>query len=470
MTTPEERAAQREAALQEQMEGQRRLAEPGDYVWDKAQEQYWDLRDGTLHREKAVDGSIPLDLWRVQINEDTGAERLINPSKDIMRIEFNQTVEGATWFPGHPQIIHDMFVDQDGARPAVGRRIYNQYKRPPEIPAGPADAELWLKHVRDLWPEECEYFFDYCAHMIQRPEEKCNTAVVLSGAQGIGKDAALNPVKAAMGPWNIKNIDPDELFSSYKPWLQAVMLVIDEVRPSKDEFHASSLYNILKPMIATPPDTLPLNNKYMALRYVINVMRIFITTNDWMAMYIPPEDRRLYIMHSQQPQKWRDDQYFTNLFGWFAAGGEEEVARWLMKRDISAFNPKAQSTKTAGWEAITNTWGEPEDAIDAALNALDRPDVLFGLELAEGVFDGREEIEHSLKSPRKIGFRMQKAGYISLACPDASRWRFGGKGKRRIQARLVFARQGMSKEDAVAAVRERGAMLADGHNFAKEEE
>ena len=470
MTTPEERAAAREAALQEQMQDQRRLAEPGDYVWDKAQEQYWDLRDGTLHREKAVDGSIPLDLWRVMVNEETGNERLIPPSRDIMRIEFDQTVEGATWYPGHPQIIRNMFIDQDGAYPAVGRRIYNQYKQPPVIPDGPADAELWLEHVKMLWPEEHEYFFDYCAHMIQHPEEKCNTAVVLSGAQGIGKDAALNPVKAAMGSWNVKNIDPDELFSTYKPWLQTVMLVVDEVRPSKDEFHASSMYNILKPMIATPPDTLPLNNKYMMLRYVINVMRIFITTNDWMAMYIPSEDRRMYIMHSQQPQHWRDDQYFTNLFGWFAAGGEEEVARWLMNRNISNFNPKAQSVKTAGWEAIANTWGEPEDAVDAALNALGRPEVLFGLELADAVFDGKEDIERALKSPRKIGFRMQKAGYIALSCPDASRWTFGGKGKRRIQARLVFAKQDMNKEEAVAAVRERGKALSEGKTFVEESE
>lgn len=465
--TPEQRAAAREAELNEKMVDQRRLADPKDYVWDKAQEQFWDLRDGTLHHEKAVDASIPLELWRAKINEETGKETLIPPSKDIMRIEFDQTVEAATWFPGHGQIIKDMFIDADGARVAKGRRIYNQYVPPPEVGEGSSDATLWVNHVRALWPDEAEYFFDYCAHMVQRPQEKCNTAVVLSGTQGIGKDAALKPVKTAMGARNVKNIDPDELFSPYKPWLQTVMLVIDEVRPSKDEFHASSMYNILKPMIATPPDSLPLNNKYMALRYVINVMRIFITTNDWMAMYIPPEDRRLFIMHSQQPQNWRDKQYFIDLFAWFAAGGEEEVVRWLKKRDISAFNPKAQSAKTEGWQAITNTWGEPEDAIDQALGNLGRPPVLFGVELPDAVFDGREDIEHALKSPRKIGFRLQKAGYIALACPAGDRWRFSGK--RRIQARLAFVQQGLKREEAVKLVKERGQALADGKSFVEVE-
>ena len=463
MSTPEERIAEREQLLQAQLATQRRLATPQDYVWDKAQEQYWDLRDGTLHHEKAVDASIPLDLWRVMVNDATGHERLINPSKDIMRIENNQTVEGSTWYPGHPQIIHDMFIDGDGARLAPGRRIYNQYTAPPDIPEGPANAQLWIDHVRALWPEDCEYFFDYCAHMLQHPEEKCNTAMVLSGAQGIGKDAALKPIKTAMGPSNVKNIDPDDLFSPYKPWLQTVMLVIDEVRPSKDEFHASSMYNILKPMIATPPDTLPLNNKYMALRYVINVMRIFITTNDWMAMYIPSEDRRMYIMHSQQPQQWQDAKYFIDLFGWFHGGGELEVARWLKQRSIATFNPKAQSTRTIGWEAIANTWSEPEDAIDQALLALQSPDVVFGLELLDAVFDGRDEIERALKSPRKIGYRMQKAGYLAIACPNTPRWRFSGV--RTIQAKLAFAKQSLSRQDAVRKLFERGRKLSEGQTF-----
>lgn len=461
----EEHISKNAAMLDEKIKSERRLAHPKDYVWDKAQEQYWDLKDGTLHNEKAVDGSIPLERWRTITNTKTNRERLVPPSKDILRIESHQTVEASTWWPGKPQIIEDVFIDKNGAVAAPGRRVYNQYLPPPVLAPGPDGAEMWVKHVKALWPEDCEYFFDYCAHMVQRPAEKCNTAIVLSGTQGIGKDAALKPVKAAMGIWNTKNIDPNELFSPYKPWLQTVMLVIDEVRPSKDEFHASSMYNILKPMIATPPDTLPLNNKYMALRYVMNVMRVFITTNDWMAMYIPPEDRRLYIMHSSQPQNWQPQSYFKELFEWFAGGGEEEVARWLMKRDISKFNCKQRSPQTAGWEAVANTWSEAEDGIDAAINALGAPEVLFGVELLEAVFDGREEIVNAMKSPRKIGFRMQKAGYLAVKCPDAERWVFSGK--KSIRSRLVFVKQGISPAEAMPLIKLRGKELANGKNFSK---
>ena len=59
----DERTAAREAALQAAVANARRLARPEDYVFDKAQEAFWDLRDGTVHSEKAVDASIPLELW-----------------------------------------------------------------------------------------------------------------------------------------------------------------------------------------------------------------------------------------------------------------------------------------------------------------------------------------------------------------------------------------------------------------------
>jgi hypothetical protein len=319
-----------------------------------------------------------------------------------------------------------------------------------------------------LWPDpkEHEFFFDYCAHMIQRPHEKCNAAIVLSGTQGIGKDAALAPVKAAAGAWNVKGIDPDELFSAYRPWLQTLMLTVDEVRPTKDEFHASSMYNILKPMIVAPPDTLPLNDKYQKLRYVINVLRIFITTNDWMAMYIPPEDRRMFIMHSTLPQRWHETEgkpdYFVRLFAWLEAGGGGNVAAWLAGRSLAHFNPKAQVEKTMGWEAVASTWGEPEDAITLALEQLQMPNVVFAAELLRVQFDGQEEISGLMKSPRKIGHRMQRSGYLAMKPPSGElRWVFRHEGIS-FTSRLVFVKQDVLKdaERALEAVREHGKMVA----------
>jgi hypothetical protein len=486
MSDIDDRTAEREAALLETLSGSRRLAVPADYIFDKSQEMFWDLRDGTLHSEKAVDASIPLESWRVEVTEGEPPaedaprgrgrprgrrERLIAPSKDILRVENDQFVEGSTWWPGRPQIIRDWFIDRDGFYPAAGRRIYNQYKAPPEIEGDAGEAWMWVEHIKKLWPDQKEhqFFFNYCAHMIQRPEEKCNAAIVLSGTQGIGKDAALWPIKAAVGSWNCKGVDPDELFSPYKPWLQTLMLTIDEVRPSKDDFHASSMYNILKPMIVAPPDTLPLNDKYQKLRYVINVLRVFITTNDWMAMFIPPEDRRMFIMHSSLPQRWHetegDPRYFERLFEWFEAGGSKAVGAWLAARDLSTFNPKAQVERTAGWEAVATSWGEPDDAIMQALDILEKPPIVFGSELLGVSFDGAEEVAAMLKSPRKISHRMQRAGYVAIKNPVGERWKFTN-GEQKIRSRYAFVKAemagGAEQVSLLKAIRERGMSLISG--------
>ncbi len=482
----EERAAAREAAIAARVTTQRRLARPEDYVWDKAQEEFWDLQDGTKHTEKAVDASIPIELWRVEVTEGDDApaegatpprgrgrprarrERLVRPSSDIMRVEMDQTVEGSTWWPGEPQLIHDIFIDGNGWRPAQGRRIYNKYLPPPELHGEAVRAEPWVLHVKKLWPDakEHNYFFDYCAHMVQAPDVKCNAAIVLSGTQGIGKDAALYPVKAAIGNWNTKGIDPDELFSPYKPWLETLMLVVDEVRPSKDEHQASSAYNILKPIIVAPPDTLPLNDKYAKLRYIINRVRVFITTNDWMSMYIPPEDRRMFMMHSNLPQRWPDLEgnptYFQDLFEWFESGGSGHVAAWLKGRDLSSFNPKAQVVRTAGWGAVAASWGEPEDCVSQALDALGKPDVVLGQDLVSPQFDHQEELAGMLKSPRKIAHRMTKAGYVQIPPQDgAKRWSFIGE-ERTVQARYAFVRMDLAADHAAAfaLVRKHGLAIA----------
>ena len=487
MTTIEERTAQREANLREIVANSRRLAQPADYVFDKAQEAFWDLRDGTQHSEKAVDASIPIELWRVEVEEGEEEapaegrrqrgrprrrrERLIPPSRDIMRVENDQFVEGSTWWPGEPQIIKDIFIDSNGWRPAQGRRIYNKYLPPPELVGSADAAEPWITHVKKLWPDptEHEFFFDFCAHMVQHPEVKCNAAIVLSGTQGIGKDAALMPVKAAVGNWNTKNIDPDELFSPYKPWLETLMLVVDEVRPTKDEHHASTAYNILKPMIVAPPDTLPLNDKYAKLRHIINRLRVFITTNDWMSMYIPPEDRRMFIMHSHLPQKWHEREnnpsYFNDLFAWFEGGGINHVAAWLTTRTLAHFDPKAQVARTAGWGAVAASWGEPEDAIAWVIDHLGSPDVVLGQELVNPQFDHHEEVANMLKSPRKISHRMNRAGYVQVPVqktPDntSDRWVFRKDGKS-MRSRYAFVKADLSsdKEHARRLVMAHGESL-----------
>ena len=161
-------------------------------------------------------------------------------------------------------------------------------------------------------------------------------------------------------------------------------------------------------------------------------------------MYIPPEDRRMFIMHSTLEKNWHEaagtPNHFIDLFAWFESGGLGHVGQWLKERDLSSFNPKAEVEKTAGWDAVAATWEEPDDGVAFAVEKLGFHDVLFGSELLNPQFDNYEEIANMLKSPRKIGHRMQKAGYALLKATGSERWTYRVNGKI-FRSRMAFVRQ-----------------------------
>lgn len=516
------------AADAKMKEENRRLCKHEDYVYDKLENNFWDIRSGSLHVKEAVDASIPIEHWSIDPTtidrgepEDDPPKRgrpkkknkLIPPSREIMRVERNLMVEGSGFWPGQPRIIEDWYLDKNGYHYKPGWRIFNHYLPPPELKGGEAEkATPWVDHVKKLWPNPVEhnFFFDYWAHMVQKTAEKCNAAIVLSGHQGIGKDAAIAPLRHVMGEWNVKGIDPDQLFEKFQPFKEAVMLTIDEVRGSKDDMRPSTMYNILKTLIATPPDTLPMNDKFERIRYVKNVLRIVITTNDKFSLFLPEDDRRMMILHSNLESNWHvaagDPEYFIRLFAWFHADGFAHIGAWLRERDISQFKPKERPPRTDGWSTISTSWGEPEDSFFRALQAIqDRewrikewnrqleceeagvafeaaippgklPDepVLLGTELLD-VIQEPEELLALMKSPRKLAHRAIQSGYEAMT-PDikgkeTKYWQFSrqdqhdpSKQPTLIRSRIALVHESVLSQDhdvIVEMIKARGKLLLD---------
>jgi hypothetical protein len=460
------RRAARVAAERARLESEprRKMYRHEDFLFDAALEAYWCVPTRTLHSGTAVDALVPLERWRLPMREGGGRPPApIKPHLDIARVEGGLVVESSTWSPGGAQILEDVVATGEGLFPLAGARAFNTYRPGPVADTSlAAEAGPWVEHVKRLWPEPVEhgFFFDYCAHMIQHPEEKCNAAIVLSGKQGVGKDAALLPLRAAVGAWNARNVGPDKLLERFNPWVECLMLTVDEVRPTKDEHRATALYDALKTLIATPPDMLPLEQKGMAMRYILNRLRVFITTNDRLAMYIPPEDRRLVLLHTRLEQNWwiaeDDPDYFVRLFGWLHGPGGAAVAGWLAARDLSAFDANGPIPRTQAWAEISQRWDAPEDALTRALDMLGEPDVLLNSELTEQLFDESEELARMMRS-RSFVHRMLQAGYRLVPLPpDQTCWRREHNGYQ-VKTNKIYIKEklNVSDKEALEAARNR---------------
>lgn len=442
--------AARQAKIEAQQDQERITYKHSDFVYDTSENCYWNVPNMIKHQAISVDAMIPMEVWRLPIvrgNSDK-EPKPIPPSVDIRRIESDQIIEGSTWWPGQPRIIKDYLATRQGTVPAPKRRLLNMYEPGPVPDKSLADqAQPWVDHVKKLYPNEIEhnYFFDYCAHMIQRPHEKANSAIVLSGSHGIGKDFMLHPVRMAVGHWNAENIDPDSLFERFNPWVKTLMLTVDEMQPSDMNHKANAVYNAMKTLIATPPNTIAMEDKRDKIVYVINVMRIFITTNERLTLFIPKEDRRIFLMHSRIEQDWhiheKDPEYFERMFEWIDAGGTEAIAGWLAARDISKFKPKGKVPKTEAWAEIAQSWEASEDdELCQALEMLDYPDAVMLADLTDQIFDGADKLAGMIKS-RAFMHRMLKEGYVSVPRePGQNDWQMQ-VNKNKIKCKNIFVKE-----------------------------
>jgi hypothetical protein len=363
-------------------------------------------------------------------------------------LDQNQSAEQMTWAPGEGDLIHDRLISDGGWIERDGATCLNLYI-PPKLTLGvAAEAAPWLDHIAKVYPDEHEHIIRWLAQRVQHPAIKINHALVLGGAQGIGKDTMLEPVKRAVGPWNFSEVSPQNMFGRFNGYIQSVILRISEARDLGD-VDRYQFYEHLKAYTAAPPDVLRVDEKFLRERSVLNCCGVIITTNHKSdGIYLPADDRRHFVAWSTRTKEDFPDNYWVGLWSWYNNGGDSHVAAYLAELDLSEFDPKAPPPKTeAFWDIIDNNRA-PEDAeLADALDALKWPDALtlahitnvvaadFGLWLADR------------KNRRSIPHRMERCGYSRVRNGDADDglWKIGNRRQ------AVYAKSNLSVRDQHAA-------------------
>jgi hypothetical protein len=218
--------------------------------------------------------------------------------------------------------------------------------RPKDLVAG--NITLWLDHARMLVPDERElnHIFDVMAFKVQNPKIKINHAILHGGDEGCGKDTLYAPfLWAVCGP-NAKNrgiMDNDSISSQWGYQLESEVLIINELK-EPDAAARRALANKLKPIIAAPPEMLPINRKGLHPYDMVNRVLVLAFSNDPVPISLASQDRRWFCVWSHAGRM--DPSVARSLWSWYNAGGFSAIASWLMLRDVSAFNPSAPPMMT----------------------------------------------------------------------------------------------------------------------------
>ena len=268
----------------------------------------------SIHTARKVEASICFDENR----QVMGAKALV----------------GVTYAAGE-----DVIVTRDGD--LFGNRWRDA--RPDVSGAAAGDIAMWMRHCKELVPEQAEldHILDVMAFKVQHPEIKVNHAILHAGDEGSGKDTFWAPFIWAVCGDHLKNrgiMDNNSVNSQWGYQLESEILIINELK-EPDAATRRQLANQLKPIIAAPPEMLPINRKGLHPYYMANRLFVLAFSNDPVPISLASQDRRWFCVWSTAPRM--DSRQAKRIWDWYRNGGFGMIARFLRDRDVSQFNPSA---------------------------------------------------------------------------------------------------------------------------------
>lgn len=263
-----------------------------------------------------------------------------------------------------------------------GHALFNLYC-PPRIPEGPYQKDQpdfyvkpFLDHVHKLLPfgNDADTIIAWCAHIIQKPYEKCRWAPILySIDQGVGKDTLINFIQGIIGKRYSSTIKPTDLLGTFNEWARSIILRISEVSDSNEKFNRRKFQEAVKAIISGDDAFITINEKYGQKYNARNIAHVIITTNNPQDILITEEDRRYDVFECALKIAMGIDEedkytaYFDQLYNWYENGGREALYSYLKHYDISKFNPnrpRKTDAKRAMIQESLETFNWIQDVLD----------------------------------------------------------------------------------------------------------
>lgn len=321
---------------------------------------------------------IHLRLTRTREERAEGKPPKTSPHQFAMGVAAIKSVSNRMYLPGQP----DFFFYR-------GLECVNLYNPAslPDVPAAysaeeRAAVETIKAHIDVLFPGD-PVLLDAFAWIVQNPGQRLNWAILMQGAQAVGKTIFHKLMAAVLGAENIKRPSLDSMQEKYSSWAKGYQIVfVEEVRIA-----ASGRYDFLnkiKPYITDELATVRLmhTDEFEA----VNTASFIMTTNFADALPLDEDDTRFYVVFSRFQTKDAADAfkranpgYFNRLYGALEHRGA--LRKWLLEHPISPdFVPYDRAPPSPHKrQMIRQTESDAASAMKEILRDKAFDPVLFGL-------------------------------------------------------------------------------------------
>lgn len=213
---------------------------------------------------------------------------------------------------------------------------YNVWRGWAVQPDPDASCDLFLAHVRDVICDgserEFQWLLSWMAHLVQHPDQKPCTAVVLRGAKGAGKDTVGHYLGALFPRHHVTMSQPEHLTGRFNAHMETAILIhLEEGYWAGN--HAAE--GVLKNLITC--QSLEIERKGIDPYKIDHFGRLLITSNaDWVVPATPGE-RRFFVL-DVSPAHAKDTAYFGAIWKEHANGGAGALLHFLQSFDLSGFD------------------------------------------------------------------------------------------------------------------------------------
>ncbi len=183
-----------------------------------------------------------------------------------------------------------------------------------------------------------EWVLKWLAYPLQRPGGKMQTALIVAGKEGAGKNLFFGAVRDIYGKHG-SFITQRELEDRFNLWLSAkLFLIANEVVTRQEMGHH---VGFLKHLITEPE--IWINRKMKDARCEQNHVNLVFLSNELQPLQLGPDDRRYMVLRT--PAK-REKAFYKAVVDEIRTGGAAAFHQYLLEVDLDGFDEATEPIET----------------------------------------------------------------------------------------------------------------------------
>lgn len=211
--------------------------------------------------------------------------------------------------------------------------------------------ERYLEHIHEQICERSETVYQYViawmARVIQSPASQSETALVLKGKEGTGKNSFVLGLSQILKRHFFETPNANHFVGNFNYHLRDKVLVhANEAFYAGDRKHEAALK-----MLITEP-TLPIERKGVDVQQAPNYVHLIMSSNSEWVVPAGPDSRRFLVLEVSENKKG-DSEYFRLMKKDLYAGGFANLLHYLWTLDISSYQVRSvPNTKALAHQRI----------------------------------------------------------------------------------------------------------------------